>query len=109
MSEQRPPFDVKRMIRDLPELLEGPEPILGTAAAKETIRSDPEARAMLTAAAMTAATLTKMSPRATRRPIIREPGLLRSVEQARKFFATRLVESVFDVALNRLESRSGSD
>lgn len=98
------PFEVRRLIRDLPELLAGPEPVLQTDRAKEFIRQDPVARGLITAAVEMSAAM-QAGTRAIHMRIKEPPPphLRRPIEVAAKHFRERLAWIAFDRGLDAFE------
>ncbi|MFG0316878.1 MAG: hypothetical protein ACF8XB_06370 [Planctomycetota bacterium JB042] len=95
------PFEPRRLIRDLPELLAGKEPVLGSAPAYAYLRQDPDARGMLVAAMEIGSALEggvaavrwrgRSIPTRVRRPI----------ERAHRFFRRRIAEVGLNVGFTR--------
>ncbi|MBI4881760.1 MAG: hypothetical protein HY812_19180 [Planctomycetes bacterium] len=97
MPDDRPPFDSRDLIRHLPELLAGPEPILESARAREVLRGDPLAEASLLAVAeaVNAMEAGAVAVRAGRRG--RRPTAARPIAQAARHFARGLAGVLFDL------------
>lgn len=95
------PFDTRRLIRDLPDLLAGKEPVLGSPAATSSLRSDPVARQMFVAA-MEMGSALEGGVAAVRWRHRAIPGeLRRPIERAHRFFRRRIAEVGLQVGFTR--------
>lgn len=95
------PFETRRLIRDLPELLAGRDPVLLSGSAHEALRNDPVAQGMIVAAMEIGSALEggtaavrwrgRQIPRSIRRP----------VERAHRFFRRRISEVGLGIGFTR--------
>ncbi len=91
---------VRELLWDLPELLAGSDPVLEQEPVRERIRRDPEARGALLAVAEYARVLsTGMERLRAPTPRAARP-VLRSVETARRYYASELASLLFDLGLD---------
>ncbi len=84
------PFDACDLIRHLPELLAGPEPILETPAAKRVLKEDPVAQAALLAVADYAGAYRRGRDAVWEARRTYEPTIEKPVKEAERTFKTRL-------------------
>ncbi len=98
MAEKKPmssflldaPFDPKDLVRDLPELLAGPEPVLDHPIARRMLVSDPTCRAGIQAVAEMLLAVRGGSEAVSSLRRTRPPRVPRSVEVARKYLKEEL-------------------
>src|SRR5690606_35847245 len=103
------PFETRRLLRDLPDLLAGKEPVLTSDQGREHLHRDPVARGLfVTALEIGAALEGGAYARIPRRRVA--PEILTSVDRARRFFRRRLVEVGQHVGVAEFHrSRSSED
>lgn len=97
MPEDRPPFASRDLIRHLPELLAGPEPLLESARARELLQGDPVAEASLLAVAEAVNAMAAGSSAVSTGRRGRRPSAARPIAQAARCFARELAGVFFDL------------
>lgn len=102
------PISTRELIWNLPELLEGDEPVLKRPAVRDYLRTDPAARAALLAVAEMANALTGASEWMHRMPTVVPRVLSRPVQVAKRYFAAELVDVLFEVARSLVDAKARS-
>lgn len=96
-------LSVKELIHNLPELLEGKEPILTRPRVLDYLKTDPTAGAAIQAVAHAARAMSGASDWMHSLPPRSASSLMRPVETARKYFRKEMVDLMFAVGLAEFE------
>ncbi len=100
MTESRPSLDLRALVRDLPDLLAGPEPVLHQPRAREWIARNPQAQGALAAAAAIVTTMNDGRGR-LRRSAQQGGRFARSVARASRWFAHELFVVLYEEGRRR--------
>ncbi|MBI4881386.1 MAG: hypothetical protein HY812_17250 [Planctomycetes bacterium] len=99
MNSEPVPVPVRDLLWRLPELLEGPEPVLSRPKVREYLKSDPDAAMAIAVVAEMSRTMREASALLRSRPPAgrRSPAL--AIETARRCFRKQLVDLLFELGI----------
>ncbi|MBI4881380.1 MAG: hypothetical protein HY812_17220 [Planctomycetes bacterium] len=103
MDAEPVPVAMKDLLRRLPELLAGSEPVLSRPKVREYLKQDPAAGALITVIAELARAMSEGSELVRALPRATVRSLAKPIETARRYFKKELVDLLFDIGLAEFE------